>query len=195
MSGPNREYHGGNRGPDYHCDSMSQVLHGSRFARPRASDVIALHIARSAPEWVKSQGRDPHDKVTRELPLEDNGGAFVVGGIQCGHQRDDYSVALKPGEGAIPSNAIHPGEAEDAYRRRDYDLSWWLLMVWVGVPIEAMAQRDEPLEPIPNDVVTRIAAGLYEEWDDEVPWLVLFLKEISDDEQAASGDFRFRGRA
>jgi hypothetical protein len=118
----------------------------------------------------------------------------VVGGIQCGHQRDDYSVALKPGEGAIPSNAIHPGEAEDAYRRRDYDLSWWLLMVWVGVPIEAMAQRDEPLEPIPNDVVTRIAAGLYEEWDDEVPWLVLFLKEISDDEQAASGDFRFMGR-
>jgi hypothetical protein len=38
MSGPNREHHLGNRGPDYHCESMPTLRHGSRFDRPRGND-------------------------------------------------------------------------------------------------------------------------------------------------------------
>lgn len=48
--------------------------------------------------------------------------------------------------------------------------------------------------PIPDCMVTRIAAGLYEIADDKVPWLVLFLKEESDWEMAEAGDFRARAR-
>lgn len=53
---------------------------------------------------------------------------------------------------------------------------------------------DEALAPIPDCMVTRIGAGLYEMADDEVPWLLLFLKEESDWHDADNGDFRKAGR-
>lgn len=36
--------------------------------------------------------------------------------------------------------------------------------------------------PLPDCMVARIAAGLYEEADDEVPWLLLLLKAEADSE-------------
>lgn len=43
--------------------------------------------------------------------------------------------------------------------------------------------QELPLEqPIPDDVAVRIAAGLYEEADDEVPWLLMMLKADADHE-------------
>jgi hypothetical protein len=52
--------------------------------------------------------------------------------------------------------------------------------------------------PIPDCMVTRIAAGLYGEGDDviddEVPWLVLMLREESEWEQAEAGDIRKRAK-
>lgn len=38
MSGPNREWFMGNRGPDYHCESQRRVRHGSQFDRPKVID-------------------------------------------------------------------------------------------------------------------------------------------------------------
>lgn len=40
---------------------------------------------------------------------------------------------------------------------------------------------DEP-EPLPDDIVVRIAAGMWADVDDEVPWLLLLLKAEADSE-------------
>lgn len=126
MAGPNRQWHIGDHGPTAWADRSPHAwCRDSHERKPRAHaepDVIAEHVARSAPEWVKSQGRDPNDTVTMELPGMD--------------------------------------------------------------------------PPIPNCMVTRIAAGLYGEGDDviddEVPWLLLFLREESEWAAAEKGDIRKR---
>lgn len=70
---PGRSWHAGNCGPDYHVESMRKKRHGNLWDRPRAVDTTAASIRMRAMvdemPLRQSQGRDPHDKVTLELPL------------------------------------------------------------------------------------------------------------------------------
>lgn len=132
MGGPNREWHIGDHGPTAWMREPKPkaaavtvpasffpaaiIEHGFMHPRPPLPQAVELPPIKLKPRVPQSQGRDPNDKVTMELPLEE------------------------------------------------------LLL--------------EVMPPIPDDIVSRIAAGLYEEADDPVPWLLLLLKASADSENA-----------
>lgn len=69
MSGPGREWHPGNSGPRAPwADHTRHAQQAHNLGRPGSVvPPLAEHVARGV---VQRMGRDPHDKVTRELPLE-----------------------------------------------------------------------------------------------------------------------------
>lgn len=72
MPGPNREWHIGDHGP-------GPTAWAEKGPHPRAA--FGNRDMRAMVDNVKlapSQGRDPHDRVTRELPLEVPRTAFEV---------------------------------------------------------------------------------------------------------------------